>query len=955
MIGAVRRVVLLLPLACLLLGLVFELRARVDEAARLDLVVGEGTFWRIEPDRGLGRRATDVARVGGRLLLPPDAVLRLAGETPARVEFEALPTRTFGRVVVRYRASDHAIHGFEVEPRRERRVVHRVESLEDRARFGPGCDFVREERILDAAALPVGDVMWRYVLSLGSDATTLEVGGVPLASGPPAYGDVELAALGADLALASLERTAEGGVVDRADVAGLASVPAPAVALEAAVPLAALFAVTAALLAALAAGRPTPWQVLFATLVALAPFHVGVAARALGWVPLDRFLLLASPLALVPALFVLRASLRPAAGGDSIRRRLAGALASLLVVGGVATWRVHDEAGLRELDERRAVAWERSRAPDVERLVPTDEVAVGGFTLDRTNAEFVSGSFRDFDLQASVVLSEGALLEVRSRAERGAALGIAAFVSADPSFASGLYLEAEEAFEPLGVAPRVAPAPAGRPLDVSLFARGDWFELRVGDAAPVVATCDRFPRGGFAFLAARGTAEMRGVTVTPRPAAPVDRWEHARRTIAAGSALFLLWIASALLVVLLTRSPLSIALPPAAFVAVPPAAAVGLFATRGAAPPAVAAWAVALAVLPAVLLAAIHGRRRSAWRILAVIVLVGSAAALALRASTFPVRLPEAPWERTAFLNARTFVDGATRAMPADHLHLVHPLVRRFNGYLADHRFRGRVADPAEDAPRVVALGSSSTFGYLLPEGADLDYPARLQERLQETWPDAQVWNAAWSGATLARVTWFFRDVIVPLRPDVVTLSLYYNDAVVLSQGDEAAWYDRLVAGAAPSSFEVFAARADIQRERAVLEEARRRFDERREGSLDCWVESGGDPEDHPAARFERGLRRFVALAKEAGIEVVLIKEAVAGNRPLLWKDEFRASLDRVAADEDVIVCDPTYVLLQGERRLPEPLFMDEVHLHPAGCDLMAWSLRPHVEEALTRARGGRR
>src|SRR5690606_5303201 len=133
--------------------------------------------------------------------------------------------------------------------------------------------------------------------------------------------------------------------------------------------------------------------------------------------------------------------------------------------------------------------------------------------------------------------------------------------------------------------------------------------------------------------------------------------------------------------------------------------------------------------------------------------------------------------------NALSVVDWEGRRQEADLLHLTHPALRRWNHYLGDHTLRllkhRREKTPGK--PRVAAIGTSSTHGYWLK----LPYAYRLHLLLEAAGQPVGPLVAAVPGSPGPRLYWFARNVVLRYRPDVVTLSLTFNDSYALTQMDE--------------------------------------------------------------------------------------------------------------------------------------------------------------------------
>jgi hypothetical protein len=236
---------------------------------------------------------------------------------------------------------------------------------------------------------------------------------------------------------------------------------------------------------------------------------------------------------------------------------------------------------------------------------------------------------------------------------------------------------------------------------------------------------------------------------------------------------------------------------------------------------------------------------------------------------------------------------------------------------------------------RILSLGTSSTHGYWLK----LPYTFRLELLLKKEGFNVETMIGAFPGGTGPRLYYYFKNVLLDFSPDVVTLSLYYNDAYDLTQMDEAAYLDRITRpGYRRSLFDRIQDRILVWLGSARLKRYLREFPESRD-RLDP-----GEGMASPVLRFESMLRDFAVLAKARGIELVLVKEPVAGDRDRLWKREFYAAMDRVGRTFDLPVVDPS-PLLNANGGVA--LFVDNIHPSEEGAQLIAESLLPAVKALL--------
>jgi lysophospholipase L1-like esterase len=86
-------------------------------------------------------------------------------------------------------------------------------------------------------------------------------------------------------------------------------------------------------------------------------------------------------------------------------------------------------------------------------------------------------------------------------------------------------------------------------------------------------------------------------------------------------------------------------------------------------------------------------------------------------------------------------------------------------------------------------------------------------------------------------------------------------------------------------------------------------------------------------------LEGFVKVTSEHGVKLVLVKEPVM-DPDRLWRRQFFAVMDQVAAAANVPVLDP---MLDIQRQGGSRLFMDAVHPYDPGHEVIANSLLPGV------------
>ncbi|MHC5212007.1 MAG: SGNH/GDSL hydrolase family protein [Planctomycetota bacterium] len=701
-------------------------------------------------------------------------------------------------------------------------------------------------------------------------------------------------------------------------------------------------------LRALCLGRPGVGHLLVAGLVSLAPVAIPFAVGLVRDVP--RLLPAAAALGvlgLVLGLRMLRGVLWTVAPRSAHSRRLDLAVIVLLVgsAGGVVWLRQDLALAPRLAAEQQAV--EAPAALAFERREPLH--------LDPGNALVIPGKYRDFDFHAEVTPAPDSIVELRLRATTPPSCrGVALWLPTDQRLKTSFVIEDNMRFEPVGS--RAGPVIAGQPVVLDVSVSGRDFAA-AAEGWRVSAHELQYPIGSIVLLAARGSADVQHVSLRPRAAAEQGPAPWAgRATATLVPALLVLFFGA--LVALLLRLPFVFAVQACAFALIP--LAIGLYPQTADANlaaeaiPRISFGTIALLLVPC----CVHPRALTVTRgaILALAAFALPPAAVILSCpAIFPTGLP--PW--------------SGERMEDDLAYLKHPIMRQSNGYLADHRFRGRSYTPKKPAgvARVITLGGSSTWGYGIPEASGQDYPRVLEGLLNQLLAardvgasdarhaDAvrrvEVINAAAMGATGERQFRLLRDRLLVFEPDVVTLSTLYNDARACSTKDEAAELARI---------------GDDDYRRSLLDDLWQAWSKSRgrqqlnalgrafgadptRTTLDAWRSLGPPAGDTtPPERFESVLRRYAELGRARGFRLVLIKEPVRAERSI-WKDEFGAVIDKVAAEYGLPVVDPSPALQAAGGK---ELFRDVVHLRPDGLAVVARELAPAVLGSLDGDAGAR-
>ncbi len=592
-------------------------------------------------------------------------------------------------------------------------------------------------------------------------------------------------------------------------------------------------------------------------------------------------------------------------GGDPRPRRRDGVLAIVVVVAlvaGLATTLRERNAG-RLLEAPAAGARHAHARPEAVTVEPGRPYDLRG----RVDS--------DFELGARVTLAPGSALDVLVRAESAQRdRGLLVTLSADPELSVGITRH-------LGTRmPSVAADDARRTLepDVAhdvLVRCVDADTTLVVDGDPIVVATDHDLRvGRTAFLALSGRAVVEDVSIRPlaEPRALAG-------TLLAWQALAALGVVLPLLVawrVSGRRAAAALWAWPLA-VAVQPVAPAGAFAGG--------------AVLAGAFL--LLSPSRSARGVL-VVLLGGVALASAVVADgRRPVVLTP------ALLNELLPSDVRGEAVPRAYAWARHPLVRRFNRYVRNQRFREETVSltPTPGVPRVFAVGSSSTFGYGVP--AEDAWPARLEDRLREGGVEVDVLNAGVPGSTAARLALTVEGLLLRFSPDVIVVSLSFNDHIQGAIFDEVAHYDAMtstgigVLGHLAQQVDAWRRSRDWGRYFA----ARIAGEEPPPELVEEYVRA-------PARRFAGQLRRIVDAARAAGAAVVLVQEPFDPREETtrVMIAPFHEAVAQVAAETGATLVDPGPALRPGGKGL----FLDAVHLAGAGHDRMSVVLAKALDDA---------
>jgi lysophospholipase L1-like esterase len=308
-------------------------------------------------------------------------------------------------------------------------------------------------------------------------------------------------------------------------------------------------------------------------------------------------------------------------------------------------------------------------------------------------------------------------------------------------------------------------------------------------------------------------------------------------------------------------------------------------------------------------------------------------ACIALLAAVAWARLERPPDLSPLLLNKLRPADCRGPALHEAYAFARHPLLRRFNGFVRTQTFRSGPATPAPAAGtrRVIALGSSSTFGYGV--GAGETWSAQLALALG---PGFEVLNAGVPGSTAERLRLYLQGALLRLQPDVVIVSLTFNDRSMGPGGDERAWTAELL-GDGISLAEQWLMR--WRTARAVDEWNEVAATLKAGGALDsAQLESCR----RAPARFGDSLRDLARAAGQAGAAVVLVCEPVQRGEDLPLLDEYREALRGVGRELGLTVVEPQAALDALEGRG----FPDAVHPSRMGHRVVAREIAAGLRQA---------
>jgi len=254
--------------------------------------------------------------------------------------------------------------------------------------------------------------------------------------------------------------------------------------------------------------------------------------------------------------------------------------------------------------------------------------------------------------------------------------------------------------------------------------------------------------------------------------------------------------------------------------------------------------------------------------------------------------------------------------------------------------------------PRIICLGSSSTFGAGLSDFS-LAFPEQLQRRI----PEAEILNAGVGGYNSYQLGIYLSDVLVRLKPDVV---LFYYGGNEIYSGSAKLYYPRakqiVAAMRARGRDSLPELHNALQHGTANpyalaayhLLDHSRLFQWLRGSTMslrDVRLKDGDYGTIEP--REEQILADICLLAQQNNIRLLLIPELSPVTKDGICNHEYWNLMQQFCADGRAECFNP----LEGQTGLDRAsLFVHETHFSLAGCEWLAARLEPVVRRALANA-----
>ncbi len=239
---------------------------------------------------------------------------------------------------------------------------------------------------------------------------------------------------------------------------------------------------------------------------------------------------------------------------------------------------------------------------------------------------------------------------------------------------------------------------------------------------------------------------------------------------------------------------------------------------------------------------------------------------------------------------------------------------------------------------RIAALGCSCTQSCAF---TDESYPSLMEAKLNEQFETRyEVLNAGVGSYSSYQGLQRLKHAVLPYAPDILTIFFGWNDHWVSSMPDKEIRIKSDFEINAVNFFEKFRVYQALHFLIAKgLQGAKRNGKEKPEVTLRV------EPKD-----YEANLKQIIALAREHGIQPVLITAPYQANllkpfwnfptsdiQELIFIHEaYNGVVRKVAEDENVPLVELSGILQEFLARDDTPVFTDGVHYTPMGCNLVA-------------------
>lgn len=173
---------------------------------------------------------------------------------------------------------------------------------------------------------------------------------------------------------------------------------------------------------------------------------------------------------------------------------------------------------------------------------------------------------------------------------------------------------------------------------------------------------------------------------------------------------------------------------------------------------------------------------------------------------------------------------------------------------------RGPEPDAGDDRFTILALGESTTFGWLVSEGED--YPAQLAHAIATAGRDVRVLNGGVPSYTSSQLRLYQDELLRDYQPDVTLIALQWNDLIFsLLPG----WYPDLLVHQQPPAWQRFLL-ANSRAYQALLARGRNTV-------------PGSKPNEAAIRTYRENLLEIVGSGEAAGAQPVLLASPLSSGQ----------------------------------------------------------------------------